>query len=177
MKTPSCDFSATTLSAQITQRKIFQLLIRLFRQPGEQNTLTTWSSSSSTPSCFEPHRLRLAMLGSSSSCTRANYRQRSRAQYQLSPECENSRCDFVDISNTHASNTIIPPALGGSTTTSPPIVAVILRQQLDYVYILDSVYAIPDKSYVFLYQDSIIILLLPHPILGGSAMKNHPAYH
>jgi hypothetical protein len=38
--------------------------------------------------------------------------------------------NFVDISNA-----TIPPALGGSTTTSPPIVIMILRQQLDYVFI------------------------------------------
>jgi hypothetical protein len=39
-------------------------------------------------------------------------------------------CDFVDFSNTLASDTAIPTTLGGSTTTLPPIVAVILRQQL-----------------------------------------------
>jgi hypothetical protein len=55
-------------------------------------------------------------------------------------------CDFVDISNTRGSDMAIPPVPGGSTTTSPSIVVVILRQQLDYVYILDSVYATPDKS-------------------------------
>jgi hypothetical protein len=50
-------------------------------------------------------------------------------------------CDFVDISNA-----TIPTTLGGSTTASRPIVVVILRQQLDYVYILDCVYAASDKS-------------------------------
>jgi hypothetical protein len=53
-------------------------------------------------------------------------------------------CDFDDISNT-----VIPTALGGSTTTSPPIMVVILRQQLDYVYIVDYGRAddgAPDKS-------------------------------
>jgi hypothetical protein len=40
--------------------------------------------------------------------------------------------DFDDINNT-----MIPTALGGSTTASPPIVAVILRQQLNYLYIVD----------------------------------------
>jgi hypothetical protein len=35
-------------------------------------------------------------------------------------------CDFIDISNTLASDTAIPTKLGGSTTTTPPIVAVIL---------------------------------------------------
>jgi hypothetical protein len=50
--------------------------------------------------------------------------------------------DFIDISNT-----AIPTALGGSTTTLPTIVVEILRQQLDYVYILDcDDHAIPDKS-------------------------------
>jgi hypothetical protein len=41
-------------------------------------------------------------------------------------------CDFIDISNT-----AITTALGGSTTTSPPIVAMILRQQLTYLCIVD----------------------------------------
>jgi hypothetical protein len=53
-------------------------------------------------------------------------------------------CDFIDISNA-----TIPTALGGSTTTSPPIVAVILRQQLDSLYIIDYGRAddgVPDKS-------------------------------
>jgi hypothetical protein len=87
--------------------------------------------------------------------------------------------DFGDISNT-----VIPTTLGGSTTTSPLIVIVILRQQLDYVcvylYIIDygrAVHAAPDKSYVLLFQETIIIYFSPHPTLGGSAMKNHLAYH
>jgi hypothetical protein len=41
-------------------------------------------------------------------------------------------CDFIDISNA-----TIPTTLGGSTITSPPIAIVILRQQLDYVYIIN----------------------------------------
>jgi hypothetical protein len=52
--------------------------------------------------------------------------------------------DFVDISNA-----MIPTALGGSTITLPPIMVVILRQQLDYVYILDlgrADHAVSDKS-------------------------------
>jgi hypothetical protein len=57
-------------------------------------------------------------------------------------------CDFVNISNTFASDTAIPTMLGGSTPTSPPIVVVILRQQLAYLYILDHgrIYAALDKS-------------------------------
>jgi hypothetical protein len=39
-------------------------------------------------------------------------------------------CDFINISNT-----AIPTTLGGLKTTSPPIVVVILRQQLDYIYV------------------------------------------
>jgi hypothetical protein len=53
-------------------------------------------------------------------------------------------CDFIDINNA-----TIPTTLGGSTITSPPIVVVILRQQLDYVYIVDYGRAddgAPDKS-------------------------------
>jgi hypothetical protein len=66
--------------------------------------------------------------------------------------------DFVDISNTLASNTVIPTTLGGSATTLSPIVAVILRQQLAYLYIFDrTVYAAPHKSNVFLFRESIII--------------------
>jgi hypothetical protein len=61
-------------------------------------------------------------------------------------------CDFIDISNM-----AISTALGGLTATSPPIMVVILRQQLAYLYILDCVYAAPDKSKIFLFQESIII--------------------
>jgi hypothetical protein len=53
-------------------------------------------------------------------------------------------CDFVDISNA-----TIPATLGGSTTTSSSIVVEILRQQLDYVYIIDygrADHTAPDKS-------------------------------
>jgi hypothetical protein len=50
-------------------------------------------------------------------------------------------CDFVDISNA-----TIPTTLGGLTTASPLIMVEIQRQQLDYVYILDCVYAASDKS-------------------------------
>jgi hypothetical protein len=58
-------------------------------------------------------------------------------------------------------------------------VVVVLRQQLDYI-IVD--YAAPTtphpiKAKFSSSKKSIIILLLPHPILGGSAMKNHLAYH
>jgi hypothetical protein len=54
--------------------------------------------------------------------------------------------DFVDISNTLASDTAIPTTLGGLTTTLPPIVAVILQRQLAYLYDLDHshVYAASD---------------------------------
>jgi hypothetical protein len=58
-------------------------------------------------------------------------------------------------------------------------VIVILWQQLDYV-IVDygrADHAASDKSYVFLFQDSIIIYLSLHPTFGGSAMKNHLAYY
>jgi hypothetical protein len=48
--------------------------------------------------------------------------------------------DFVDFSNA-----TIPTTLGGSTTALPPIVVVILRQQLDYVYIINYDRAAPDK--------------------------------
>jgi hypothetical protein len=48
-------------------------------------------------------------------------------------------CDFIDISNA-----MIPTMLRGSTTTSPPIVAMILQQQLIYLYGRD--HAAPDKS-------------------------------
>jgi hypothetical protein len=40
--------------------------------------------------CLQDHRLRLATLGDSPSRARANYRQRSGARHQLTPECENS---------------------------------------------------------------------------------------
>jgi hypothetical protein len=64
-------------------------------------------------------------------------------------------CDFIDISNV-----TIPTALGGSTITSPPIVIVILRQQLDYVYIVD--YATPTT---------------PHPIKAKfSSSKNRLSF-
>jgi hypothetical protein len=64
-------------------------------------------------------------------------------------------CDFVDISNAK-----IPTALGGSTTTSSPIVIVILRQQLDYIYIVD--YA---------------ALTTPHPIKAKlSSFKNRLSF-
>jgi hypothetical protein len=49
-------------------------------------------------------------------------------------------CDFINISNT-----AIPTTLGGSTITSPLIVVVILRQQLDYIYVYAD-HAAPDKS-------------------------------
>jgi hypothetical protein len=49
-------------------------------------------------------------------------------------------CDFIDISNT-----MIPTTLGGSTTTLSPIVAMILRQQLIYLY-GHADHAAPDKS-------------------------------
>jgi hypothetical protein len=39
-------------------------------------------------------------------------------------------CNFIDISNTLASDMAIPTTIGGSITTSPPIVAAILRHQL-----------------------------------------------
>jgi hypothetical protein len=89
-------------------------------------------------------------------------------------------CDFIDISNA-----TIPTALGGLTTTSPPIVIVILRQQLDYVfvylYIIDYGRAdhghAPDKKLSFPLPRVNYHLLSLHPMLGGSAMKNHLAYH
>jgi hypothetical protein len=57
----------------------------------------------------------------------------------------------VETSYVDISNAMIPTALRGSTTTSPPIVIVILRQQLDYIIIdyiciLDCVYATSNKS-------------------------------
>jgi hypothetical protein len=73
---------------------------------------------------------------------------------------------------------MIPTALGGSTTTSPPIVVVILRQQLAYLYIID--YAAPTTLHPIKAKFSSSmsrLLLLPHPTLGGSTMKNHLAYH
>jgi hypothetical protein len=82
-------------------------------------------------------------------------------------------CDFIDISNA-----MIPTALGGSTTTSPPIVVVILRQQLAYLYIID--YAAPTTPHPIKAKFSSSksrLLLSPQSTLGGSAMKNHPAYH
>jgi hypothetical protein len=84
-------------------------------------------------------------------------------------------CDFVDINNM-----AIPTAFGGSITTSPPIVVVILRQQLDYVIVdygrADHGHA-PDKKLSFPLPRVNYHLLSPHPTLGGSAMKNHLAYH
>jgi hypothetical protein len=82
--------------------------------------------------------------------------------------------DFVDIGNA-----MIPTALEGSTTTSPPIMVVILRQQLDYV-IVD--YAAPTtphpiKAKFSSFKSQLLFYLSPHPTLGGSAMKNHLAYH
>jgi hypothetical protein len=64
-------------------------------------------------------------------------------------------------------------------------VVVILRQQLDYVYIyLDYVivdYAAPTTLHPIKLSSPLpridYHLLSPHPILGGSAMKNHLAYH
>jgi hypothetical protein len=58
-------------------------------------------------------------------------------------------CNFVDISNTLASNATIPTALGGSTITPLSIVVVILRQQINYLYIVDygrADHAAPDTS-------------------------------
>jgi hypothetical protein len=78
-------------------------------------------------------------------------------------------CDFVDISNT-----TIPIALGGSITALPPIVAVILRQQLTYLYIIDYGRAddgAHDKKLSFPLPRVNYHLFSPHPTLGGSAMK------
>jgi hypothetical protein len=56
-------------------------------------------------------------------------------------------CNFVNISNTLASNTTIPTSLGDSTIASPPIVAIILQQQLDYIYIdFNHDHIAPDES-------------------------------
>jgi hypothetical protein len=79
--------------------------------------------------------------------------------------------DFVDISNA-----TIPTTLGGSTTTSPPIVIVILRQQLDYD-IVDYGRAAPIKAKFSSSKSRFLFTFSPQPILGGSAMKNHLAYH
>jgi hypothetical protein len=82
--------------------------------------------------------------------------------------------DFVGISNT-----VIPTTLEGSTIASPPIMIVILRQ-LDYLYIVDysrADHATPDKKLSFSLPRIEYYLLSPPPILGGFAMKNHPAYH
>jgi hypothetical protein len=100
--------------------------------------------------CFQ-HRqlrrqLRLIMLRGSLSRTRVNYRQRSGARHQLAPECRKSysRPTILSTSAMRRSQ----QTLGGSTTTSPPIVATILRQQLDYVYIVNhgADHVAPDKS-------------------------------
>jgi hypothetical protein len=87
----------------------------------EKNTATTSSLTSSNAACHLAHSRKLsATLGG------------------LTSTCPGVRkitlqtCDFVDISNT-----AILGALGGSMATSPPIVVVILRQQLDYLYIID----------------------------------------
>jgi hypothetical protein len=53
-------------------------------------------------------------------------------------------CDFINISNA-----TIPTTFGGSTIASGPNVAVILRQQLAYLYIVDygcANHAASDKS-------------------------------
>jgi hypothetical protein len=81
-------------------------------------------------------------------------------------------CDFIDISNA-----TIPTALGGSTTTSPPIVVAILRQQLDYVIVDYAAPTTPHSIKAKFSSSKSRLLLSPHPILGGSAMNNHLAYH
>jgi hypothetical protein len=81
-------------------------------------------------------------------------------------------CDFVDISKA-----IIPTTLGGSTTISPPIVVVVLRQQLDYVIVDYATPTTPHPIKAKFSSSKSRLLLSPHPILGGSAMKNHLAYH
>jgi hypothetical protein len=82
-------------------------------------------------------------------------------------------CDFIDISNA-----TIPIALGGSTTTSPPIVIVILRQQLDCIIIDYAAPTTPHPTKAKFSSSRVdYYLLSPNPTLGGSAMKNHLAYH
>jgi hypothetical protein len=81
--------------------------------------------------------------------------------------------DFVDISNA-----IIPTALGGSTTASPSIVVVILRQQLDYVIVDYAASTTPHPIKAkFSSFKSQFFTFSQNPTLGGSAMKNHLAYH
>jgi hypothetical protein len=56
---------------------------------------------------------------------------------------------MISSTSTLASNATIPTELGGLTTTLSPIVIVILRQQLNYLYIIDygrTDHAAPDKS-------------------------------
>jgi hypothetical protein len=74
---------------------------------------------------------------------------------------------------------MILTALGGSTTSSPPIVIVMLRQQLDYVIInyVAPTAPHPIKTKFFSTKSRLLFYLLPHPMLGGSAMKNHLAYY
>jgi hypothetical protein len=79
-------------------------------------------------------------------------------------------CDFIGISNA-----TIPTALGGSTTTSPPIVVAIL--QLDIVDYAAPTTPHPIKAKFSSSKNRLLFYNSPHPTLGGSAMKNHPAYH
>jgi hypothetical protein len=117
---PEVSRQHTRLQRQLEEEKKIDYLPS-YADNSKKNILTTSSSTSSTAESTATCHAR----GLSSSCTGANYRQRSGTRHQLAPEC-----DFVDISNA-----TIPTTLGGSTTTSPLIVVVILRQQLDYVIV------------------------------------------
>jgi hypothetical protein len=76
-------------------------------------------------------------------------------------------CDFIDISNT-----TIPTALGGSTTASPLILIMIQRQQLDYAALTAPH---PIKAKFFSSKSRFLFRHTRHS--GGSAMRNHLAYH
>jgi hypothetical protein len=57
-------------------------------------------------------------------------------------------------------------------------VDVILRQQLDYVIVDYTALTTPHPTKAMFSSSRFdYYLLLPHPTLGGSAMKNHLAYH
>jgi hypothetical protein len=108
----------------------------------EENILTTSSSISSTvASTAASHAWGLVVAYSRKLSTTLGGSTSTRPSVR---KITFKTCNFVDISNA-----TIPTALGGSTTTSPPIVIVILRQQLDYLYIVDygrADHGAPDKS-------------------------------
>jgi hypothetical protein len=125
-------------------------------------------------------QLRLAMLGGSPSRTRANYWQRSGARHQLAPECRKlpSRPATSSISATRQSQQCSGARQQLRLRSWLRFYDNNMSRRLRSVASTSTVPTMPHSIKAkFPFPRVDYYLLLPHPTLGGYAMKNYLAYH